>query len=109
MTTARLAKTRMLKATTELAVARSGIKHNLAPWRAAFDRRRSLWIVAGGFASGMALALLPPRVWSRIGAVAGGGAALLARSVLTPMIAGALVARKPQSVSVVAVQSAAAD
>ena len=52
MTTARLAKTRIRKATAELAVASSGIKRDLAPWRAAFNRRRTTWIVAGGFASG---------------------------------------------------------
>jgi hypothetical protein len=99
----------MRKATAELAVARSGIKRDLAPWRAAFNRRRTVWIIAGGFAGGMALALLPRRVWSRIGAVAGGGAALVARSVLTPMIAGALVARKPRPPSVADRQSPTTD
>ena len=89
MTTARLAKIRMRAATAELAVARSGIKR--------------------GFASGMALACLPPRLWARIGALAGGGAALLARSMLTPMIAGALMARKQQPPPPAAQQSAAAD
>ena len=109
MTTARLAKIRMRAATAELAVARSGIKRDLAPWRAAFNRRRAVWIVAGGFASGMALACLPPRLWARIGALAGGGAALLARSMLTPMIAGALMARKQQRPPPAAQQSAASD
>ena len=109
MTTARLAKTRMRKATAELAVAGSGIKRDLAPWRAAFNRRRTVWIVAGGFAGGMALAWLPPRLWARIGAVAGSGAALAARSVLTPMIAGALLSRKQPPASAGEPQSAAAD
>lgn len=109
MTTARLAKTRMRKATAELAVAGSGIKRDLAPWRAAFNRRRTVWIVAGGFASGMALAWLPPRLWARIGALTGDGAALIARSMLTPMIAGALMARKQPPPPAVAQQSAAAD
>ena len=109
MTTARLAKTRMRKATAELVVARSGIKRDLAPWRAAFNRRRTVWIVAGGFASGMALAWLPPRLWARIGALTGSGAALVARSMLTPMIAGALMARKPAPPPTAAQQSAAAD
>jgi hypothetical protein len=109
MTTARLAKTRIRKATAELAVATSGIKRDLTPLREAFNRRRTTWIVAGGFASGMALALLPPRLWARIGALTGGGAALVARSMLTPIIAGALMARKQPPPPAVAQQSAAAD
>jgi len=109
MTTASLARTRMRKATAEMAVAGSGIERDLAPWRAAFNRRRAVWIVAGGFASGMALACLPPRLWARIGALTGGGAALIARSMLTPRIAGALMARKQPPPPAVAQQSAAAD
>lgn len=109
MTTARMAKIRMRKATSELAAARSGIERDLEPWREAFNRRRTAWIVAGGFAGGMALAWLPPRLWGRIGAVAGRSAALVARSLLTPMIAGALLARKQPPASVAEQQSAAAD
>lgn len=94
MTATRTAKLRMRRATVELATAQDSVDRQLAPWRAAFNRRRTVWIVAGGFASGLALAWLPRRLWSRIGALAGSCAALAARSVLTPMIAGALIARK---------------
>jgi hypothetical protein len=94
MTTARTAKTRIRNARTELALARSEVRRDLEPWRATFDRHRTAWIVAGGFAGGLALAWLPTRLWARIGAVAGSGAAMAARSLLTPMIAGALIARK---------------
>jgi hypothetical protein len=93
MTTARAAKTRIRTARTELALAQSELRHDIEPWREAFNRRRTTWILAGGFASGLALAWLPRRLWATIGSVAGGGAALMARSLLTPMIAGALVAR----------------
>ncbi len=93
MTTARAAKTRIRTAQTELALAQSELRHDLEPWREAFHRRRTVWILAGGFAGGLALAWLPRRMWARIGSVAGSGAALMARSLLTPMIAGALVAR----------------
>jgi len=93
MTTARAAKTRIRTARTELALAQSELRHDLEPWREAFNRRRTAWILASGFAGGLALAWLPPRLWARIGSIAGSGAALMARSLLTPMIAGALVAR----------------
>ena len=111
MTTARAAKTRIRTARTELALAQSGIQRDLAPWREAFNRRRTAWIVAGGFAGGLALAWLPPRLWAKIGSVAGSGAALAARSLLTPMIAGALLVRKQPLVTPVVQDrpSAAAD
>jgi hypothetical protein len=109
MTTSQLAKTRIRAATADLAVARSGIERDLAPLRAAFNRRRMVWIVAGGFAGGMALALLPRRLWAGIGAMAGSGAALVARSMLTPMIAGALMARKQPPAEVVVQKSVPAE
>jgi hypothetical protein len=104
-----MAKIRMRKATSELDAARSGIERDLAPWRAAFNRRRTAWIVAGVFAGGMALAWIPPWVWAGIGAVAGRSAALVARSLLTPMIAGALLARKQPPASAAEQHSAAVD
>jgi hypothetical protein len=51
-------------------------------------------IIAGGFVSGIALSSLPSRAWRKIGGAAATCAALVARSVLTPMIAGAIVARR---------------
>jgi len=102
MTTARAAKTRIRTARTELASAQSELRHDLEPWREAFNRRRTTWILAGGFVGGLALAWLPRRLWAGIGAVAGSGAALMARSLLTPMIAGALVARAQAPVRPVA-------
>ena len=109
MTTARMAKIRMRKATAELTAAQTGIERRLAPWREAFNRRPTAWILAGGFAGGMAMAWLPRRAWARIGAVAGSCAGIVARSVLTPMIAGAFLARKQPSASVADQQPAAAD
>jgi hypothetical protein len=97
MTAARTAKTRIRTARAELALARSEVRRDLEPWREAFNRHRTAWIVAGGFAGGLALAWLPTRLWAKVGAVAGSGAAMAARSLLTPMIAGALLARKQPS------------
>ena len=74
--------------------ARARVNRDLAPLRAAFERHRSAWIVGGGLASGFALAFLPRRLWSGVGAVLGGTTALVARSVVAPMIAGAIVARE---------------
>ena len=93
-TSARKAKSRIHAARTELESARTGIERDIAPWRRSFERRRIAWVVAGGFAGGFALSLLPPKLWARIGALVGSSAAIMARSLVTPMIAGALLARK---------------
>jgi len=74
--------------------ARARVRRDMAPLRAAFERHRNAWIVGGGLASGFALAFLPRRLWSGVGAVLGGTTALVARSVVAPMIAGAIVARE---------------
>lgn len=94
MTTARMAQTRIRTARAELDSAHAGIERGIAPWRRSFERRRTAWIVAGGFAGGFALSFLPPRLWARIGSLVGSSAAVMARSLVTPMIAGALLARK---------------
>jgi hypothetical protein len=75
-------------------VARARFSRDAAPLRAAFERHRSAWIVGAGLASGFALAFLPRRLWSGVGAVIGGTTAIVARSVVAPMIAGAIVARE---------------
>ena len=93
-TSVRKAKSQIQTARTELDSARAGIDRDLAPWRDRFRQHRTAWIVAGGFAGGFALSWLPPKLWARIGSVVGGSAAIVARSLLTPMIAGALLARK---------------
>jgi hypothetical protein len=95
-----MAKIRMRKATAELTAAQTGIERRLAPWRAAFNRRPTAWILAGGFAGGIAYGLAAA---TRMGSnrrrrrqLCG----IVARSVLTPMIAGALLARKQPSAPV---------
>jgi predicted lipid-binding transport protein (Tim44 family) len=76
-----------------LETARSRFRHDTAPLRAAFARHRAAWLVAGGLAGGLVVGMLPRRFWSRIGAVLGSAGGILARSVLTPMVVGAIVAR----------------
>ncbi len=83
----------MRAAQAELDAAHRALARSTAPIEASIRRRRATWILAGGFFGGLALSSLSPRLWTRIGALVGGASALLARSVLTPMIAGALVSR----------------
>jgi hypothetical protein len=85
---------RIEAAQRKVAEARKGLTRDVAGVRLALDRRKATWIVAGGLASGLALGALPARLWSRIGALAGTSVALVARSVLAPMIAGAILARE---------------
>ena len=93
-TPAKNAKARLRAAQLETDAASARLKHDVAVARAWVARHRTACIVAGGFIGGIALSSLSPRLWSRFGAVAGAGAAALARSLLTPMIAGAFLARR---------------
>lgn len=59
-------------------------------WHARAEHSRP-WLLAGiGFASGVAFATLPARWWARLGSVAFGGGARLARSALAPALLGPL-------------------
>jgi hypothetical protein len=91
------AQTRVLAAQAELDAAHDALAQSAAPLEASIKRRKTTWILAGGFVGGLALSLLPTRLWARIGAIAGGGAAFAARSMLTPIIAGALMSRTQQA------------
>lgn len=83
---------------------RARLARDAAPLRASFERHRSAWIIGGGLVSGFALALLPRRLWSGLGALLGGTTAIVARSVFAPMIAGAIVAHnRPAAVAEVPV------
>ena len=93
MSPARMAKQRIQAASADVAAAHAALRRDWAPWRVAWQRHRSALIVAGGFAGGLALSALSPRLWARAGALAAGSAAMVARSVLVPMIAGAVVAK----------------
>lgn len=84
---------RVRQAQAELASAQRDLQRDWAPWRARLRRHRAAAIVIGGMAGGAALALLPVRWWSGVGAVLGRVAALAARSTLTPALAAAALAR----------------
>ena len=84
---------RVAAAQLRLESARARFRSDTAPLRAEFSRHRAAWLLAGGFAGGFAVGMLPRALWSGLGAVTGSISAILVRSVLTPMLAGAIVAR----------------
>lgn len=107
MTGAGTAAGRVCAAQAALDAAHTAFVLETLPIKASFCRHRVAWIVGGGLLGGWALNWLPLRAWARIGAAIGGTGALLARSFLTPLIAGALLAlaqttrseQKPAAVS----------
>ena len=85
------ASERVRRAQRELSVAQECLETNVDAWRA-WTRKRRLAIAAGsGFVSGLALTLLPTRWWARIGALTAESAAVAARSLVLPFLAGAIV------------------
>ena len=96
-TTRRSAKARLRAAQSETAAAAAALRDDAAALKAWLARHRTALIVSGGFAAGFALSSLPRRLWSGVGAFAAGTAAAVARSLLTPMLAGAVLARRTNS------------
>ena len=88
---------RVAAAQLRLESARRRFRHDTAPLRAGFARHRAAWLLAGGFAGGFAVGMLPRGLWSGLAAMVGSISTILARSVLTPMLAGAIVARDHDS------------
>ncbi|HEY2396125.1 MAG TPA: hypothetical protein VGH81_09145 [Rudaea sp.] len=84
---------RVAAAQWRLESARRRFHHDTAPLRAEFARHRATWLLGGGFAGGFAVGMLPCGLWSGLGAMVGSVGAMVVRSVLTPMLAGAAVAR----------------
>jgi len=87
------AQARVRRAEAELAAAQLHLEHSARPWRERVVAHRAESIMLAGFATGMALALLPTRWWGRIGAVFGTVTAAAARSLLTPAVIGAAVTK----------------
>ena len=87
------AEARVRRAEAELAAAEIHLQHSARPWRRRIETHRAESIVLAGFATGLALALLPTRWWGRIGAALGTVTAAAARSMLTPAFIGATVAK----------------
>jgi predicted lipid-binding transport protein (Tim44 family) len=77
-----------------LEAARRKFRRDAAPWRAEYARHRAAWLLAGGFAGGLAVGMLPRGFWSKFGALLGSTSAVVARVVFAPVLAGALAARE---------------
>jgi hypothetical protein len=60
------------------------------PWRALLGRHRLAWLIGSGLLGGVALATVPPKRWSRLGALLFGNGAALLRSPLGLPLLGAL-------------------
>jgi len=76
-----------------LEAARGKFRRDAAPWRAEFARHRAAWLLAGGFAGGLAVGMLPRGFWSKFGALLGSTSGVVARALFAPALAGALAAR----------------
>lgn len=94
MTAAPSPRIRVRAAQARVEAARLELTGHAVALKSIMQRRRTALIVGSGVVTGLAAGLLPTRFWARIGAFVGGTAAIVARSMLTPMIAGALLARK---------------
>jgi hypothetical protein len=90
-------KSRVSEAQADVDAARTELADSLAVIRTRMRNHRAGVIIGAGLVSGFALSLLPTKLWARVGAVLGATGALVARSVLAPMIAGALIARENQA------------
>ena len=90
-------KSRVNEAQADVDAEGAELADSLAIIRARMRKHRTGVILGAGLVSGFALSLLPTKLWARVGAVLGATGALVARSVLAPMIAGALIARENQT------------
>ena len=87
------AAARVREAQAELARAEYNLAQTAELWRRGLRRHRTAVLLGSGFASGLAVSLLPVRWWGRIGAVVGSVGAAAARSFLTPAFLGAAVGK----------------
>ena len=90
-------RSRVVAAQARVDATRVELTGHVAALRAIVQRRRKTLIVGSGLVAGVAVGLLPIRFWGGFGAMLGTVGALVARSMLTPMVAGALLARHGQS------------
>ena len=89
-----MARSRLRSAQAEVAAARDALDHAAAPWHSFVDRHRSALIIGGGLTGGAVSGLLPPRVWRAVFSALAIGAMTMARSLIVPMLAGSVFARR---------------
>lgn len=90
-------KARLKAAQSEIEPLQIALQRDFAAVRTWAARHRGVLAIAGGFVGGLALSALPRRFWRGVGGAAAGTAAAMARSMLAPMIAGALFAKRQTS------------
>jgi hypothetical protein len=89
-------RSRVAAAQARVDAARLELTGHVAALRAIVQHRRNTLIVGSGLVAGLAVGLLPIRFWGGFGGMLASIGALAARSMLTPMVAGALLARQGQ-------------
>lgn len=65
----------------------------IRPFFSLLKQKRMRFIVGGSFLSGIALVVLPIRVWAKVGAGMGRLSARLARSPFSPLLAGMILGK----------------
>jgi hypothetical protein len=84
------ARARVHRAKVELDASEQQLAAHWQPWRERIGRHRLSLLIGGGLLGGLALAMVPPKRWARVGAGLFGGSAWLVRSALGPAVLGAL-------------------
>jgi hypothetical protein len=90
----RTASARLRSAQADVVAARAALDHAASPWRAVARRHRSALIIGGGFVGGLAAGALPRSAWRTLRSGVAIATTALAKSVLMPLIAGTLFARR---------------
>ncbi len=91
------AQQRVRQARMELELAQTKLSAHWQPWYVRLARCRLALLLGGGLLAGYAIATVPPRHWSRVGAALLGSSAWLARSAFGPALIGALLAYLPMA------------
>ncbi len=78
------------RARLALTHAELALHRDCVSWRQRFHQHRTGILLGGGFLAGVALTVLPPKVWARVGSFVGGSAAWLVQSPFSPSLFGAL-------------------
>lgn len=102
------ARTRAERAQANAHSAGLRLREQLRPWQLRARQHRVALLAGTGLGAGLAIALLPPRVWSRIGALLFGGGARVARSSMLPLVLATIWKALPATARVRAVAPAPA-
>jgi len=84
------ARARVHRARAELDAAERQLAARWQPWHKRIRRQRLPLLIGGGLLVGIAVAIVPPKHWARIGAALFGGSAWFARSAIGPAVLSAL-------------------